>query len=60
MTDDETRELMARHGITATQHTVYHYGDFKYGNLTDALNQAELLTARTNPPAGHLPKAQSS
>jgi hypothetical protein len=48
MTDDETTKLMVRYGITATQQTVYHYQGCRYGNLTDALNYAELLTNRTS------------
>lgn len=44
MTDDEAKTLMARYGITAAQKTVYHYKGFKYENLMDALDYAELAT----------------
>ena len=46
MTETATTALMERHGITATQQAVYHYKGFRYGNLTDALNYAELVTDR--------------
>jgi hypothetical protein len=47
MTDDE-KKLMAHHGITVVQQPVYHYRGCRYGNLTDALNYAELVTSRAN------------
>lgn len=46
MTEPESKTLMERHGITATQQTLYHYKGFRYGNLMDALNYAELVTSR--------------
>ena len=46
MTNAEKKELMERHGITAAQQTVYHYKGFRYGNLLDALNYAELSANR--------------
>jgi hypothetical protein len=46
MTEPQVQALMERHGITATQHAVYHYKEFRYGNLTDALNYAELAKSR--------------
>ena len=46
MTEPESKALMDLHGITATQHTLYHYNGFRYGNLMDALNYAELVTSR--------------
>lgn len=48
MTDEETRELMARYGVTATQKTLYHYQGCKYENLKDALNYAQVVDKRTN------------
>ena len=46
MTEPEANTLMEHHGITATQQAVYHYKGFRYGNLMDALNYAELVTGR--------------
>lgn len=46
MTEPEEKALMEHHGITATQHAVYHYKGFSYGNFTDALNYAELANNR--------------
>lgn len=48
MTEDEARKLMEHYGITAAQQPVYHYNGFRYGNLTDALSYAELLTSRAS------------
>jgi hypothetical protein len=45
MTETEAAH-MERHDITATQQAVYHYKGFRYGNLMDALNYAELVTSR--------------
>lgn len=50
MTEDEAKRLMEQYGITAAQQPVYHYNGFRYGNLTDALSYAELLTNRANKP----------
>jgi len=46
MTEPDANALMEHHGITATQQAVYHYKGFRYGNLMDALNYAELVTGR--------------
>ena len=46
MTEAEVQALMRHHGIAASQHAVYHYRGFRYGNLLDALNYAELVTGR--------------
>jgi hypothetical protein len=46
MTETESRALMEHHGITVVQQAVYHYNGFRYANLTDALNYAELVTSR--------------
>ena len=46
MTETEAQSLMEHHGITAMQQAVYHYRGFRYGNLVDALNYAELVTSR--------------
>lgn len=46
MTETEAKSLMEHHGITAMQQAVYHYKGFRYGNLMDALNYAELVTSR--------------
>jgi hypothetical protein len=46
MTETETRALMERHGISATQQTVYHHKGCRYGNLADAVAYAELSTNR--------------
>ena len=45
MPEDEN-ELMARHGITTTQKTVYHYSGCSYGSLKEAVSYAELLAER--------------
>jgi len=34
-------ETMARHGITEVSVPYFHYGEFRYTNLKDALAQAE-------------------
>ena len=41
MTDESARRLMDHYGITAEQQSVYRYGEFRYGNLSDAINYAE-------------------
>ena len=46
MTETEEKSLMEHHGITAMQQAVYHYKGFRYGNLMDALNYAELVANR--------------
>ena len=46
MIETEGRARMEHHDITATQQAVYHYKGFRYGNLNDALNYAELVTSR--------------
>ena len=46
MTEPESKTLMEHHGITTTLQTSYHYKGFRYGNLMDALNYAELVTSR--------------
>jgi hypothetical protein len=46
MTEAEAKTLMEHHGITAAQQAVYYYKGFRYGNLMDALNYAELVTGR--------------
>jgi hypothetical protein len=48
MTEEEAKTVMEHHGITAAQQAVYHYNGFKYGNLVDALNYAELITSRAS------------
>ena len=52
MTQDEKKRLMARHGITADEQSVYYYKHFKYGNLMDAVNYAELVASRAKKPKG--------
>jgi hypothetical protein len=46
MTEEEN-ELMKRYGITAEQKTVYHYMNFRYDHLNDALNYARIDQERT-------------
>ena len=46
MTKAEAEEPMEHHGITTAQQAVYYYKGFRYGNLMDALNYAELVTSR--------------
>lgn len=52
MTNDEMKNLMKRHGITAGEESVYYYKHFKYGNLMDAVNYAELVASRAKQPKG--------
>jgi hypothetical protein len=40
MTIDEESKLMAEHGITSEEKTVYLYKGYQYGTLQDALNYA--------------------
>ena len=37
---------MEHHGVTTAQQAVYCDKGFRYGNLMDALNYAELVTSR--------------
>ena len=46
MTEAEAKERMEHHGITTAQQAVYYYRGFRYGNLMDALNYAELVASR--------------
>lgn len=46
MTQAEAQALMQHHGIAASQHAVYHFRGFRYGDLQDALNYAELVASR--------------
>jgi len=39
---------MEHHGITTAQQAVYYYQGFRYANLMDALNYAELVASRAN------------
>ena len=48
MTEPEAKRRMEHHGITTTQEAVYYYKGFRYGNLTDALGYAELVSSRAN------------
>jgi hypothetical protein len=45
--------LMAQYGIIAETKTVYRYGPYQYGNLSDALNYAALIEARNSVPPAH-------
>ena len=48
MTEAEAKARMEHHGITTAQQAVYYYKGFRYGNLMDALNFAELVESRAN------------
>ena len=48
MTEPEAKRRMEHHGITTTQEAVYYYQGFRYGNLTDALSYAELVSSHAN------------
>lgn len=48
MTEPEAKGRMEHHGITTAQEAVYYYQGFRYGNLTDALSYAELVSSRAN------------
>jgi hypothetical protein len=45
MTKDD-KQAMATHGITCKSKEVYHYKDFKYDRLADAVRYAEIDTER--------------
>lgn len=40
-TDDKSTDVMSKHGITCIPVNYYHYGDFRYTNLDDAIAQAK-------------------
>lgn len=48
MTEADAKARMEHHGITTAQQAVYYYRGFRYGNLVDALNYAELVASRAN------------
>jgi hypothetical protein len=48
MTEAEAKARMEQHGITTAQQAVYYYNGFRYGNLMDALNYAELVDSRAS------------
>lgn len=48
MNEEQTTKLMEHYGITTEQRPVYCYAGFRYGNLADALNYAELIASRAN------------
>jgi hypothetical protein len=50
MTEQQTTQLMEQYGITTEQLSVYHYAGFRYSNLSDALNYAELMASREKEP----------
>ena len=52
MTEREAA-LMAQYGIVAETKTVYRYGPYQYGNLSDALNYAALIEVRDRVPPAH-------
>ncbi|MEQ9002952.1 MAG: hypothetical protein RIE74_05260, partial [Pseudomonadales bacterium] len=52
MTEREAA-LMAKYGIVAETKTIYRYGPYQYGNLSDALNYAALTEARDSVPPAH-------
>ncbi|MBK79601.1 MAG: hypothetical protein CMQ43_01605 [Gammaproteobacteria bacterium] len=45
--DDHDQKLMAKHGITAEEKVVFHYGGHRYERLADAVNFAETQEARS-------------
>ena len=45
MTKDDKRDMDA-HGITCKSKKVYHYKDFKYDRLADAVRYAEIDSER--------------
>ena len=40
------KQVMEAHGITCKSKEVYHYKDFKYDRLADAVRYAEIDTER--------------
>lgn len=43
---DDKKNLMEQYAITSEQKTVYHFKDFKYDNLDDALVYARKESGR--------------
>jgi hypothetical protein len=39
--DDKSTDVMSKHGIACIPVNYYHYGDFRYTNLDDAIAQAK-------------------
>jgi hypothetical protein len=46
LTDDEKRQLMERYEITTSQELVYHFRNFRYASLSDALYYAKAAQER--------------
>ena len=44
--NDKDRERMAAYGITCVPKNVYHFREFKYDRLEDALRYAEIEAGR--------------
>lgn len=44
---DKKEEIMKSLKISSSQKTYYYYKNYRYENLGDAINYAELETART-------------
>jgi hypothetical protein len=45
MTEEE-KQLLEKHGIKCTQKTIYHYKQYRYENLNDAIRYAEIDSQR--------------
>ena len=48
MSDEEDKVIMEKHGITTEQKVTYHYKEFKYQSLKEAVKYAELQAARVH------------
>jgi hypothetical protein len=58
MTEQE-RKLMQQYAITSKEKTVYHYMDFKYDKLDDALVFAKIDTKRKKETVSSNPASSS-
>jgi hypothetical protein len=45
----QAEQEMAQHGITRVPHDYFYYGEFRYTNLNDAIEQAKRQERRRTP-----------
>jgi hypothetical protein len=56
---EQQRKLMQQYAITSEEKTVYHYMDFKYDKLDDALVFAKIDTKREKETVSSNPASSS-
>lgn len=56
---EQQRKLMQQYAITSEEKTVYHYMDFKYDKLDDALVFAKIDTKREKETVSSSPASSS-